>query len=63
VDPSNATSLARVLQAHGDPVTLHLYPGVSHNALVFALSRPLHGDAPTLADVLSFIRSQPQATH
>jgi acetyl esterase/lipase len=57
VDPSNATSLARALQARHDEVTLRLYPGVSHNALVFALSRPLHGDAPTLDDVLRFIRA------
>lgn len=61
VDPSNAVSLDRVLKAHDEPVTLQLYPGVSHNALVFALSRPFHGGAPTLADVLSFIRSHPRA--
>jgi acetyl esterase/lipase len=57
VDPSNAVSLAHALQAKHDTVTLRLYPGVSHNALVFALSRPFHGDAPTLTDVLAFIRA------
>jgi acetyl esterase/lipase len=61
VDPSNAVSLAHALEAKHDEVTLRLYPGVSHNALVFALSRPLRNDAPTLADVLSFIRSHAQA--
>ncbi|WP_229678956.1 alpha/beta hydrolase [Dyella caseinilytica] len=57
VDPSNAVSLTHALQAKHDDVTLRLYPGVSHNALVFALSRPFHNDAPTLTDVLAFIRS------
>ncbi|MBM7128296.1 alpha/beta hydrolase [Dyella mobilis] len=57
VDPSNAVSLAHELEAKHDEVTLHLYPGVSHNALVFALSRPFRGDAPTLDDVLRFIRA------
>jgi acetyl esterase/lipase len=61
VDPSNAISLTHVLQAHHEPVTLKLYPGVSHNALVFALSQPLHGDAPTLADTLQFIHAHPSA--
>ncbi|GLQ50725.1 alpha/beta hydrolase [Dyella flava] len=55
VDPSNAISFAHALQAKHDDVMLHLYPGVSHNALVFALSRPFHDDAPTLGDVLRFI--------
>ena len=57
VDPSNAVSLAQVLRAKHDEVTLRLYPGVSHNALVFALSRPFHSDAPTLTDVLAFIHA------
>jgi acetyl esterase/lipase len=56
VDPSNAVSLAHALQAQHDEVTLRLYPGVSHNALIFALSRPFHDDASTLKDVLAFIR-------
>jgi len=62
VDPSNAVSLAHVLQMHHDDVTLHLYPGVSHNALVFALSRPFYADAPTLDDVLRFIHAHPAAS-
>jgi acetyl esterase/lipase len=56
VDPSNAVSLTHALQAKHEDVTLRLYPGVSHNALVFALSRPFHKDAPTLDDVLRFVR-------
>jgi acetyl esterase/lipase len=61
VDPSNAVSLAHALQARHEDVTLRLYPGVSHNALIFALSRPFHGDAPTLDDVLHFIRAHAKA--
>jgi acetyl esterase/lipase len=62
VEPSNAISLAHVLQAHHVPVTLKLYTGVGHNALVFALSRPLKSDAPTLEDTLQFIRTHGSAS-
>lgn len=61
VDPANARSLAQALQAQHDDVTLRMYPGVGHNALVFALARPLHADAPTLDDVLRFIHAHPPA--
>jgi acetyl esterase/lipase len=61
VEPSNAISLYRATQAvHGDS-TLRTYPGVGHEALLFALSRPLRGGAPTLSDVLAFIQSHPHA--
>lgn len=59
VDPSNALSLAHALEAHHDDVTLRMYPGVGHNAVVFALSRPLRTEAPTLDDVLGFIHAHP----
>lgn len=61
VEPSNARSLAYALQAQHEDVTLRLYPGVSHNALVFALSRPFRAEAPTLNDVLRFIHDHPLA--
>lgn len=61
VEPSNAISLYRATQtAHGDS-TLRTYPGVGHEALLFALSRPLRDGAPTLVDVLAFIQSHPHA--
>jgi acetyl esterase/lipase len=61
VEPSNALSLYRATQAvHGDS-TLRTYPGVGHEALLFALSRPLRHGAPTLVDVLAFIQSHPRA--
>lgn len=61
VDPSNARSLAHALQAHHEDVTLRMYPGVGHNALVFAFSRPFHADDPALEDVLSFVHAHPVA--
>jgi acetyl esterase/lipase len=61
VEPSNALSLYRATQAvHGDS-TLRTYPDVGHEALLFALSRPLRDGAPTLSDVLLFIQSHPHA--
>lgn len=61
VEPSNATALNQAMQARHGEVTLKLYPGIGHEALLFALSRPMHGDAPTLDDVLAFIRAHPWA--
>ncbi len=59
VDPSNSRSLARAMQARHEDVELRLYPGVGHSPLLFAMSRPLHGHAPTLQDILAFIRAHP----
>ncbi|RUL76643.1 alpha/beta hydrolase [Dyella choica] len=61
VEPTNALSLAHALAAQGEDVTLRMYPGTGHNALVFALSRPFRADAPTLEDVLHFIQVHPAA--
>lgn len=61
VEPSNAISLYRATQALHEDSTLRTYPGLGHEALLFALSRPMHDAAPTLHDVLSFIRSHPHA--
>lgn len=61
VAPANAVAFAQMLEAHHDTVTLKLYPGVSHHALLFALTRPMHNDAPTLADTLQFIREHAAA--
>lgn len=58
VDPRNATALAEVLRRQGDVVELRTYPGIGHNAILFALSRPFRGKAPVLDDTLRFIRAQ-----
>jgi acetyl esterase/lipase len=57
VDPSNAISLNKAMLAKHEDVTLKLYPGIGHSPLLFAVSRPLRGHAPTLADILVFIRA------
>ncbi len=61
VEPSNATALNRAVLAQHGEVTLRLYSGIGHEAVLFALSRPMHGDAPTLDDVLAFIQAHPWA--
>jgi len=61
VEPSNAISLYRATQALHEDSTLRTYPGAGHEALLFALSRPLHDAAPTLDDVMAFIQSHPRA--
>ena len=58
VDPRNATALAKVLRGHGDAVELMMYPGIGHNAILFAMSRPFRGKAPVLDDTMRFIRAQ-----
>ena len=57
VRAANSVALARKAQAAGDDAELKLYPGVGHMALVFALSRPLHDQAGTLRDVLTFVHA------
>ena len=57
VRAGRSVALARKAQAVGDDAELKLYPGVGHMALVFALSRPLHAQASTLRDVLTFVRA------
>jgi acetyl esterase/lipase len=62
VEPSNSKSLAQVMQANHQDVTLKLYRGVGHSALLFSMSRPMRGHAPTLDDVLVFIHAHGQST-
>ena len=61
--PRNAQSLARALQARHEPVTLKMYPGIGHFALLFSLSRPLRYKSPALEDTLQFIHAHPAAAH
>lgn len=57
VKPENATSLAKALRAHGEPVELKLYPGIGHTSILLSLSRPFRGRNPALADSIAFIRA------
>lgn len=63
VDPSNAISLDKAMRVEHEDVTLKLYPGVGHSPLLFAMSRLLRKHAPTLADILSFIRTHSPDDH
>jgi acetyl esterase/lipase len=58
VEPRNATALAQALRRHGDAVELRMYPGIGHNAILFAMSRPFRSKAPVLDDTLRFIHAQ-----
>lgn len=61
VVPSNAISLRRAMDAQHEDVTLKLYPGVGHEGVLLALSRPMRSDAATLPDVMDFIHAHPSA--
>jgi len=55
VRPKNSRNLAAALSALGVPVTLKLYPKISHADTVAALTTLLRGRAPTLADITAFV--------
>lgn len=54
VGPRNLRALDEALRAAGARVETKMYPGVNHVDIMLALSRPLRGRAPTLADVTAF---------
>jgi acetyl esterase/lipase len=53
--PKNSRNLATALTALGVPVTLKLYPKLSHSDTVAALTTMLRARAPTLADIQTFV--------
>jgi acetyl esterase/lipase len=55
VAPFNAIHLAAALRAHDVPVTLRLYPKLSHAGTVAALSELARGIAPVLGDIKTFV--------
>ncbi len=57
VAPFNATHLAAALRDRGVPVTLRLYPKLSHAGTVAALSELGRGIAPVLGDIKTFVGS------
>ncbi|QWT20336.1 alpha/beta hydrolase [Bacillus sp. NP157] len=56
VKPSNAQSLAKHYETKGEPVTLKLYPGITHMSILFALG-PSKAKAPVLQDIDTFIKT------
>ncbi|HEX8302737.1 alpha/beta hydrolase [Sphingomonas sp.] len=55
VRPKNAINLHARLKALGGPVEIKNYPGLTHEEVVMALSRPFRGKGPTLADSVKFL--------
>jgi acetyl esterase/lipase len=55
VKPQNSLNLAAALRALGVPVTLKLYPKVSHSDTIAALTTLLRSRAPTLRDISAFV--------
>lgn len=53
--PKNSRNLATALTALNVPVTLKLYPKVSHSDTVAALTTLLRGRAQTLSDIQTFV--------
>jgi acetyl esterase/lipase len=56
VKPHNAYDLAKRLKSLGAPVTLIDYPGLSHEDVAMALSKPFRGKAPVLTDSVAFLK-------
>jgi dipeptidyl aminopeptidase/acylaminoacyl peptidase len=55
VKPHNAYDLAAKLKSLGAPVTLIDYPGLTHEHVAMALSKPFRGKAPVLGDSVGFL--------
>ena len=55
VPPSDSEALAQALREAGAPVEFHLYPGVGHNEIMAAISRPFRDRASVLDDVTRFL--------
>jgi acetyl esterase/lipase len=56
VRPKNAINLEARLKELGASVELKNYPGISHEEVVMALSKPFRGKGPTLADSVDFLK-------
>ncbi|WCM27978.1 alpha/beta hydrolase [Sphingomonas sp. QA11] len=57
VRPRNALRLEARLKTLGAPVSLLVLPGLNHEGVVMALSRPFRGKAPVLAESVTFINA------
>jgi acetyl esterase/lipase len=56
VKPHNAYDLAAKLKGLGAPVALIDYPGLTHENVAMALSKPFRGKAPVLGDSVRFLK-------
>jgi len=55
VRPRNAVHLEARLKPLGAPVTLRIHPGLDHEDVVMALSKPFRGKGPVLAESVAFL--------
>jgi acetyl esterase/lipase len=55
VRPRNAVNLTKKLQGLGAPVEYANYPGLSHEDVVMAVSKPFRGKATVLDDSVAFL--------
>ena len=60
VRPRNARNLAAKLKMLGAPVTLREYPGLGHEDLIMAVSKPFRGKGPILAESADFLMANSQ---
>lgn len=58
VKPHNAYDLAAKLKGLRATVTLIDYPGLTHEHVVMALSKPFRGKATVLGDSVGFLRER-----
>ena len=58
VRPKNAINLAARLKALGAPVTLKIYPDLTHQDVAKALSKPFRSKGPVLADSVAFLNAE-----
>jgi acetyl esterase/lipase len=58
VKPRNAIILSQRLTALGAPVEFRAYPGLGHEDLVMALSKPFRRKGPVLDDMAGFLESR-----
>lgn len=57
VEAQDSVDLADALQRSGNRSQARIYPGAGHINIVGAISAPLRGSAPTLADISDFVRT------
>ncbi|TAL31191.1 MAG: alpha/beta hydrolase [Alphaproteobacteria bacterium] len=59
VKPKNTRNMAAKLQEAGNPVTVRIYPGIYHEAMVLSLLHGFRGKTPLLHDIATFIKEHP----
>ncbi|MBD8880857.1 alpha/beta hydrolase [Rhodanobacter sp. 7MK24] len=58
VAPKNVCALASRMRARGEPIEVHLYPGIGHIRLLLSFSYPLRHSSTALDDTLRFIHER-----